>query len=520
MRSRRRWSVPVALVLAVGVAAPAHADGFHTATPPMISLGPDAPAGSSVVAIISSGDTLGDFTFEGIPDGIGLMPGAPGEVEVFVSHEQSRVPFLGFADFEDASVSQLTLDTSDAGVLEASVPIGPENGYIRFCSSFMAGPAEGFKTYTFFANEESSDIIDVPPGAPYGPDPAIAPQRQAGYAVVLNAETGAFTQVAGMGRHNHENSVVIPGGWSERGKGKKMGRAGKGAGPQIAILSTDDTFSPPTSQLYLYLANRENHIWQDKGSLWAFQATAKNGSRVNPRNAFNGANDYLDLDPGDTIKGRFIRVPKRIARGTTALPPQEALERWSNRHNAFQFIRLEDLAYDRHNPRVVYIADTGATRVVPDPTTGRMVRGPSGTVGEADNGRIFKMVMNAGNPRKVNSLTVYADGDWEGTDVFVPMRAPDNIDTSEESLMVQEDTSNAKVWAHDFDTGSWTHVLSVNDPQGESSGIVDASAFFGEGAWLLDVQAHGSFESSEVIDGVTYKREDGQLLLVVLPGTT
>lgn len=519
MRSRRRWSVAVALVLAVGVAAPAQADGFHTATPPMISLTPDAPAGSSVVAIISSGDMIDGFTFEGIPDGIGLMPGASGEVEVFVTHEQSTVPFLGFADFQDSSVSHLTLDTDDAGVLGASVAIGPENGFLRFCSAFMAGPAEGFKTYTFFANEETNDIVDVPAGAPYGPDPALAPQRQGGYAVALNAETGEFTQIAGMGRHNHENSVVIPGGWSTRGKGKKKGRAGKGAGPQIAILSTDDTFTATTSQLYMYLANSERHLWKDRGSLWAFQATAKNGARVNPADPFNEANDYLDVDPGDTIKGRFIRVPKRIARGNTALPPQDALEQWSINHNVFTFVRLEDVAYDRHNPRVVYIADTGASRVVPDPETGRMHR-PSGVVGEADNGRIFKMVMNAKNPRKVNSLTVYADGDWEGTDVFVPMRAPDNIDTSEASLMVQEDASNAKVWAHDFDSGSWTHVISVNDPQGESSGIVDASAFFGEGAWLLDVQAHGTFESSTVVDGITFKREDGQLLLVTLPGTT
>ena len=53
---------------------------------------------------------MGDFFFEGIPDGLGAMPGSDGTVEVFVNHEQSRVPFAGFADFDWSSVSHLTLD--------------------------------------------------------------------------------------------------------------------------------------------------------------------------------------------------------------------------------------------------------------------------------------------------------------------------------------------------------------------------------------------------------------------------
>jgi hypothetical protein len=61
----------------------------------------------------------------------------------------------------------------------------------------------------------------------------------------------------------------------------------------------------------------------------------------------------------------------------------------------------------------------------------------------------------------------------------------------------------------------------VNDPDWESSGIVDASQWFGDGAWLLDVQAHGAEDwvESEVIGGVTFKQEGGQLLLMKIPGT-
>ena len=185
----------------------------------------------------------------------------------------------------------------------------------------------------------------------------------------------------------------------------------------------------------------------------------------------------------------------------------------------FQFIRLEDLAYDKNSPRVVYAADTGRTRIVPDPTTGRMMRGPSGTVGFADNGRIFKFVFNENNPRKVDSFSVFADGDAPSAPEFVPFINPDNMDTSLNSLMVQEDHDNARIWHYDFGTTTWNVVATVNDPDGESSGIVDASEWFGEGAWILDVQGHGVFVDQEVIDGVTRKLESGQLLLMVIPGS-
>ena len=213
-------------------------------------------------------------------------------------------------------------------------------------------------------------------------------------------------------------------------------------------------------------------------------------------------------------------MPKDIARGLTGVAPQTALEHWSNENNVFQFIRLEDIDYDRNNPRVVYVADTGAPRVVPDPATGRMMRGPGGTVGLADNGRIFKFVVNEKNPRKVDSFSVFADADAPGADEYVPFTSPDNIGTSANSLMVQEDTDEAAVWWYNFNNDTWSVVATVNDPDGESSGIVDASAWFGPGAWILDVQGHGRNVDEEVQpSGVLFKRESGQLMLMVIPGS-
>jgi hypothetical protein len=509
LHRRRLIAFPSALILLFTFALPAGAsDGFTTSSEPYITLSADAPAGSSLHPLISVGESVHDFSFEGLPDGVGLMPGAqPGTLDVLVAHEQTTVPFFGSADFQAASVSQLTVDVATGTILTAHVPIGPEQGYLRFCSAFMAGPAEGFRNYTFFTGEETNDIVDVAPGADYSADPSLDPQRQAGYQVALRPGTGEFQTLEGFGRLNHENTVAIP-----------------GYGQRKILLTTDDTFDGPSAQLYMYAASNENALWNDRGRLMAFQVTGSSfDGRVQPGDPFNGANDYLDLEVGEVMRGRFIPVPIDIAKGLTDEAPQTALENWSNENNVFQFIRLEDLAYDRNDPHRIYIADTGRSRVVPDDTTGRMVRGPSGTVGLADNGRIFVMELNDRNPRIVESLTVLADGDAPDTGAYVPFTSPDNVDTSHNSLMVQEDADEAQIWRMDLATGAWTSVATVNDPDGESSGITWAADWLGDGAWVLTVQAHGTNVAEEVveIDGeeVTLKREDGQLLVMTLPGS-
>ncbi len=491
-------------LLPVSVSSAGH--GFLTAKSAYITLDPGVPSGSSVLPIISVGESVGGVMLEGLPDGIGMTDGAePGTVDVYVNHEQTTIPFFGSADFQDASVTKWTLSTAaghEGEVLDAHEAISPDHGYKRFCSASIGTVAEGFDVPVFLTGEEANDITDVPAGAPYGADSSIAPQRQAGYAVVLNTETGESTPVPGMGRLNHENTIALPGY------------------NQLALLTTDDTFDGPSAQLYLYIAADQDKLFNDQGRLFAFQVTHDSDGKVDRYDSFNGANDYLDLAPGEEFRGRFIPVPKAIAKGKTGVPPQQALEDWSNENNIFQFIRLEDVAYDKNDPNVVYIADTGRSRVVPDPETGRLTRGPSGTVGQADNGAMFKMVFDEDNPRKVTSLTLMAQGDDAAKDLFVPFVSPDNIDTSAHSLMVQEDADNAKIWRYDLGADDWEIVATVNDPDGESSGIVDASNWFGPGAWILDVQAHGTnVDEALQPDGTLLKREDGQLLLMIIPGT-
>jgi hypothetical protein len=210
---------------------------------------------------------------------------------------------------------------------------------------------------------------------------------------------------------------------------------------------------------------------------------------------------------------------------------------------------VEDMAFDPDDPRVVYFTDTGTTRLQEDPATGRLFRaGASAVPYTNSDGRLFKMVLNEDDPTIVDSLSIVAEGllalqltnppapelpEFEVLNPGVGFRAPDNLDVGHSSVMVQEDTSNAKIWRYDL-VSTWTHVGTVTHPTapsaGESSGIVDASRWLGAGWWALDVQSHTNLPgvSEELtyvtpITGVelTYRerREDGQLLLMYIPGS-
>ncbi|MGZ8562038.1 MAG: alkaline phosphatase PhoX [Candidatus Limnocylindria bacterium] len=523
-RTRRMGVRALVVASALVIAIPASTGGV---TPAYVS----SPNPAVVfVPLVNSGASLFGDIFEGIPDGIGVVPGPgkhPTYVDLYVNHEQSMVPFppvAGFADFQNSSVTRVRVDLATKAIIDMGVALPSSAGFIRFCSSTIV-TGNGFHHPMLFTNEESNDPLVVPAGATYPADPYYGGNniRQAGYTVALDTVTGAITPIAGMGRHNHENQVLVPGGWHDK----------------LAFLSGDDTFTAPGSQLYMYLANKASDVLSDKGHLWAFQVTKANGVAVDPYNPWNGANDFLDISAGETFSGRFIQVPDDIARGTSpGGEPQGRLEAWSNFNNVFQFVRVEDIAYDPDSPRTIYFADTGTTRLKEDPNTGRLLRLPStDTTGTNSNGRIFKMVLNKHDPKRVDSLTILADSATVG---FVN---PDNVAVSHNSIMVQEDNSTLvagsldnDVWNYSMGSGTWTEVASATQfAAAETSGIVDMSKWLGPGWWALDVQSHVNLLLPDPpVPGTNYtvpwplpptvltttaRREDGQLLFMYVPGS-
>ncbi|MGZ8782620.1 MAG: hypothetical protein ACXWZB_03890, partial [Gaiellaceae bacterium] len=506
----------LAAMLAASASA-RHDRGFKTSAPSQLTA---VKAGVQITPLLTVGETLpGGYVFESIPDGIAIDARGHGgddddddderkAVDVYVNHETSTVPFPftapsgpGFNDFTNAMVSKLSVSTKGGGILSGSYVIPSSANYQRFCSNFIATKKHGFKRDILFANEEATDWVFRTGTAVPGPGlvpPGTPGAEQAGVVVAYDLKSGAYKTIYGMGRHNHENSVAIP-----------------GYGEPV-VLSGDDTFSAPASQLYLYNANSSDDLWADKGALYAFKADDP------------AKNDYGDLSGTQTATGRFIPVPEAIAKGD-----QNGLEAWSNANNVFQFIRVEDIAYDRKRSNVVYFADTGEPRAVPNPdATGRLSRGASSFRGPYPNGRIFKLVLDKRNPLLTATLSILIDADTGGYGNVNVIHQPDNVETTRSKLLIQEDPGShnqgqttARIWSYDFRDGTLEVIAKVDQSQRpatalgawESSGIIDASKEFGKGAFLVDVQAGSLVVQSELRGNITYEREGGQLLLIRVP---
>ena len=586
---RRRMALAcAALAMATAIsgttAMAAGNGGFKTAQPSMLTA---IKSGITVTPLLTVGDVFGDsgFRFEAIPDGISLRNRGNGRVDVYVNHETSKVPFPfntaaptasnGERDFDNSQVSALILNKNSAGVLDGSFVIPSSGGFQRFCSNYLATGKEGFDREVLFTNEESPDYVfrqedSWPP--PMG-DPN---EEENGVVLALDVKSRQYHVIYGMGRHNHENNVAIPGF------------------DDLVVLSGDDTFTsgpltiPPggpnletsaasQSQLYSYIASDTDSLLADEGDLWAF---------VSDDPAFD---DYYDFVPGSatSVSGHFIEVPKNIATGKnpdgseikaadlayplpptngswqrdlrTTVPtgidgPQWVLEYWSQLHNVFDFVRVEDIAYDKRPGmgNVVYVVDSGRGTA---PTVA-----PFSGPGISTNGRVWKMVLDPDDPKVVDSLSIAVEGDDSPVKTLNEIHQPDNVETTQTGLLVTEDpgssqqfppnstdpnATTARLWYVPF-SGSPEVVVKIDqtaDGEGtdvdgradgnwgawETTGIVDASAAFGAGAFLINVQAHtlwvekalgpDTFIDSETVNpDFTYKREGGQLLLIRIPG--
>ena len=579
---RLRLAVPAALaaltVFAATAAAGDNDSGFKSSQPAML----DCPSCSEVTPLLTVGDTLqSGYRFEAIPDGISVRTRGQGRADLYVNHETSKVPFPyvsaaptaanGENDFDNAQVSHLILNQHSAGVLNGSFVIPSSAGYQRFCSNYLATSKEGFDRDLLFTNEESPDYVLRQENS-WPPALTSAAQEEAGLVVALDVRNGKHKPIYGMGRHNHENNVAIP------GYGKPVVFSGDDtftSGPLTGVTFPAGVTVPAQSQLYSYIAPSTDGLLADEGDLWAFASDTP------------GVKNYYNVTPGSgtVVTGHFIKVPKDIAtgrnpdgseikavdKGFPAPPtngswqtdlrtfgpslrgidgPQWVLEYWSDINNVFQFVRVEDIAYDKRPGmgNVVYIVDSGRGR-----TAAQSLDTPNF---RSTNGRIWKMVLDKGDPTKVTSLTVLVEGDDNPVKTLAEIHQPDNLESTPTGLLVTEDpgssqqfapadqslpnATTARLWWVPF-SGTPEAIAKVNQsadggptdvdgrPNGnwgawESSGIVDASAAFGPGAFLIDVQAHtlwvekapGDDNNGDGQPDFTYKREGGQLLLLKL----
>jgi hypothetical protein len=448
------------------------------------------------------------YRMVGIPDGLGAHPNGDGTSTLFMNHELGFTalsePVVGGPKNRGAIVSQWILDQDgdpvagkraydqiyDENRLLGPAPVVGNEAQMprqlaRFCSGFLAGPANGFDRPIYLTNEESSspDTFD----------------GKGGLSVAIF--DGELHTLPKLGRYSKENTLVQP-----------------TRGTRTVILPTEDGPATLDNQLYMYVGTKDHSAnatvlarnGLDNGKLYVFRSL--DPARNSERTFTSGS-----------VTGEWIQIP-----GAEDLTDVQ-LEAASDAAGAMTFVRPEDGALNPNNPNEFFFDTTGSSSGADD--------------GVNELGRLYSLRLHPGNPLKPATLTTVYNADTvvaAGGDIAI---SPDNLDVSRQYLMINEDGTtesravmaakgrDGSIWRFDLvkgpagavgvDASTATRVAQL-DPPGrdgiavgpgvwETSGIIDTSGLFGADTWLSDVQAHPPTTPPA---GPTVTVEDGQLFLL------
>jgi len=490
-------------------------------TPQQAYLVPTTGSDYVFTPIITAGESVQmtgqapgiNFQLVGIPDGMGAVKNAAGNVELYCNHEfnnsQTSVPQIGGPTYRGAFVSKFILHPTSAGVISAGpaytkvyqddtlvgdiqTSLNPSvRAFGRFCSGSLAGKESGFDRPIFIANEETG-----------GPNGAFDARGAQAVAVFDNNGVGEAHALSYLGFFPWENSLVM---------------ARRDA--LTVIMGMEDGPNTPDSQLYMYVGRKVRSstatVLQKNGlvngKLYVFRSTS---AGMTTEGNFTAQ--------GTSITGEWVEIPN--ANNLTDAQLEVAADALVG-GPAFGFVRTEDGSFDKNTPtKDFYFVSTGS--------------GALNALGRAYHLRFSSTT----NPLAPCTLTMLYNGDTVNAGSGDIAFSPDNIDTNGQRLMIQEDgTSQSRaamtargrdgqIWSFDIPAGSpltsaaalatKKAQASLNPPAPapnnqvvtagiwESSGIIDATSFYGADTWLANVQAHGPTTAPA---GAT---ENGQILLM------
>ncbi len=494
----------LAAIVAVLGAAGAAAAGIAIIKP--YAVGVDG--GYYTQRLLSVGDTVPEttnsakqFQMVGIPDGLGADKRKGGQTTLFMNHElpfntQSE-PVLGEPLNRGPIVSKLILDKKgkvlsgerayDTVYLDDTL-VGPAPtvanttpSFARFCSASLAGPKEGFDRPIYLANEESGGTSTF--------------DGKGGLAVaVFDNEAHGLTA---LGHFAWENALVQ-----------------RDTGRYTVIMSMEDgpasqDRSQVNSQLYMYVGEKDR----------------SRGATVLERNGLVGGDLYVfrSKNLAQNSESTFLNGSidgEWVSLGNVSALNDVQLEAASDAANAMIFARPEDGAFNPNEDDEYFFVTTG--------------EGAGNALG-----RLYSLELSGRDSTGPAKLTVEYNADQviaAGGDIAI---SPDNLDTSRDYLMIQEDgttTSRAEmarkqrdgsIWRFDIDkngvdVSSRLRIVELNPPGRdripvgpgvwETSGIIDATELYGNDTWIFDVQAHPPTTAPK-----PNTVEDGQLMLLVGP---
>lgn len=507
----RRAACLGTFALACFAGLPAQAADYTDVKPYAVAVSPDY----AIQPLLSVGDQVPNtsdpsktYQMVGIPDGLGATKGRGNSTVLFMSHEFGNTvtsePNIGGPQQRGAFVSRFILDkdgsvvsgeraynkvvNEETGVVLPPAEVGNLTpGFGRFCSSSLSFREAGFDRPIYFANEESG------PGAAFDPKGALL------WAVFDNE----IHSLVKHGRFAWENALVRP-----------------DAGEWTVVMGMEDGPASLDNQLYMYVGKKDR----------------RRGASVLSRNGLDTGKLYVFVSdtPGATgedtftsgsIVGHWEELPDQtsVDQPTLEMQTDAVNPTGVNGPGGFTFVRVEDGAWSKTDKNKFYFVTTGS--------------GPAATGNVL--GRTYQVDFDKHNILGTTKLTIIYNADTvaaAGGDIGF---APDNIDVSKDYLMIQEDGTtqsrveygkrarDGSIWRHDLKNGfAAKRIVELNPPGTariapanpptvgpgiwETSGIIDASSFFGKDSWLFVVQAH-----SPSLAPAANTVEDGQLLLML-----
>jgi Bacterial protein of unknown function (DUF839) len=508
LRLRRRRTLffagiaTAALAASTALAAPAGTSrGPNTPTDPYVLPVGDGVSTKSLLTVSDDGAASDDYEMVGIPDGLGAYkhPDSPDFV-LLMNHElQPTAGAVRRHGQAGAFVSALEIDSDAYEVEEGRDLIDPDIRYWDY-------PTQTYKSTPSTGGVNPRDPTDtfVAQGAPFGrfcsstltrPRALWNPDTRRGYKGQIyfgNEEVGDEGRVFGV---------------TTDGQAQQL--------PRLGLFSWENTEEADTDSDVTVTMGSED---TSSGQMWAYVGRKqRTGNPFDKAGLTNGNDFVVDLDDASVDTDAEFRAA--YGKGTPVgfdLGADEEVD-WDSsgaRQNAeavtdgLTLNRIEDGDFDPRNPDDFYFVTTeGAPGTVPsEPSVTR------------DGGGLWKLSFDdVSHPAQGGTLELVLDGSEAPF-----LNKPDNMAIDRNgNLLIQEDPGNnaqlARIIAYDIDTGD-RGVLAEFDAElfragedgfitqdEESSGIIDARRFLGNGWFLFDAQVHLTNPDPELV-------EFGQLL--------
>ena len=485
-RIRTKLALGAVLGLAVtGTALAAAADtGPSTTTDPYVIPIADGVKTSSLLTVKNGSDpgkASNGYAMVGIPDGLGALDGPSGrDFSLIMNHElrptqgvnRRHGPIGAFDSIW--TIDSKTLEVEDGQDLidptvryfdyathsytnAATAPF--TNEFARFCSGYLTAPGQlhnrksdrGYDGQIYFANEENGDI-----GRNFG--------------VTMD---GQAQQLPRLGLFSWENSLV----------GLNEG--------DVTYLQGQEDGPANASELWVYVGSklRRGNAFDRAGLTngHEFVVDLQNEAVTNDvefRNTYGKNNPApFDLGPDEEVNWDQPGPAQNVEAHAKGLGLN----------------RIEDGAFDPRHPEDFYFVTTN---------------GGKGATADRDGGGLWRLSYDdVERPGDGGTLTLLLDGSetpllWN----------PDNVGFDTKGhLLIQEDPGGnphvAQIAAYDVKSGK-VAILARFDPalfaagatgevattDEESSGIIDASRFLGNGTFLFDAQIHKAHADADKVE--------------------